>query len=69
MRRCVDPTGEAIKSAIVERAEVKSDATASGGELTLTIQCVDDEPLDLDDGDFVTFSEVGGMAGLNGIIV
>ena len=30
------------------------------------MQCVDDEALDLDDGDHVTFSELQGMEALNG---
>jgi len=61
---CVDPTGEAVKSAIVERVDVAG--TSASGETKLTIQCVDDEPLDLDDGDHISFSEVCGMTGLNG---
>lgn len=61
---CVDPTGEAIKSAIIENI-----TTAGGGGTTvlLTVQCVEDDDLELDDGDHIIFSEVEGMPNLNGM--
>ena len=88
---CHDPTGEAIKSAIVESVTVEGAGT-DGAKLrvqvtgrhcshcrrhhhltttispppSLRLQCVDDEALDLDDGDHVTFSELQGMEALNG---
>ena len=43
-------TGEAVKTAIVESISVEG--------ARLHVQCVDDEPIDLDDGDHVSFSEV-----------
>ena len=79
---CHDPTGEAIKSAIVESVTVEGAGT-DGAKLRAGVgppppprrhhhhrapppprtflQCVDDEALDLDDGDHVTFSELQGM--------
>lgn len=33
--------------------------------MKLKVQCVEDDDLDLDDGDHIVFSEVEGMAGLN----
>ena len=60
---CHDPTGEAIKSAIVESVTVEGAGTDGA---KLRVQCVDDEALDLDDGDHVTFSELQGMEALNG---
>ena len=33
----------------------------AGGDVSLTVQCVDDEPIDLDDGDYVGFSEVPNL--------
>ena len=59
---CLDPTGESIKTAIVEHVVVVEE---KDGATKLRVQCVDDEGLDLDDGDTVTFSEVKGMEGLN----
>ena len=47
--------GESAKSAIVEHVVVVAE---KGGATTLRVQCVDDEPLDLDDGDTVAFAEV-----------
>ena len=59
---CADPTGESIKSAIVEHIVVVEE---KDGTTKLRVQTVDDEDLDLDDGEVVTFSEVKGMEGLN----
>ena len=43
-------TGEAVKTAIVESISIEG--------AKLNVQCVDDEPIDLDDGDHISFSEV-----------
>ena len=56
---CTDPSGESIKSAIVEHIAVDE-----AGALIVT--CVEDEALDFDDGDHAAFSEVQGLEPLNG---
>uniref|UniRef100_A0A7S3AS77 E1 ubiquitin-activating enzyme n=1 Tax=Haptolina ericina TaxID=156174 RepID=A0A7S3AS77_9EUKA len=61
---CADPTGEAVKTAIVEHIAVAP--AAKDGTARLRVQCVDDEDMNLDDGDSITFGEVEGMEGLNG---
>jgi len=60
---CTDPTGEAVKTAIVEA--ITPEGTAADGSALYRVQCVEDEELPLDDGDFVVFREVGGMDALN----
>ena len=57
---CSDTTGEALKTAIIHKIE-KSEA----GKQAL-VQCVQDEDIDFDDGDYITFTEVKGMTQLNG---
>ena len=63
---CLDPTGESIKSAIVETIYPLNDPPKDGMQ-KIKVHCVEDDDLDLDDGDHITFSEVEGMGGLNGI--
>lgn len=47
---CHDPTGEAIKSAIVESIYPLKEAPDEEGRVKLKVQCVDDDDLSLDDG-------------------
>lgn len=54
---CVDPTGENPQSGMVVYIEESEDAL---------VTCLDETRHGLEDGDFVTFSEVKGMEGLNG---
>lgn len=74
---CLDPTGESIKSAIVEsispvaessaaRVARLASSSAASGQVLLRVQCVEDDALDLDDGDHITFSEIEGLPNLNG---
>ena len=63
---CLDPTGESIKSAIVETIYPLNDPPKDGMQ-KIKVHCVEDDDLDLDDGDHITFSEVEGMGALNGI--
>ena len=51
--------GEAVKTAIVE--SITPEAKAG----TYRVQCVEDEDMNLDDDDHVTFTEIEGMEGLN----
>lgn len=70
---CVDATGENPQSGMVvdiqevSRPGVKRYDTAeeAQGE-DATVTCLDETRHGLEDGDFVTFSEVRGMEGLNG---
>ena len=64
---CLDPTGESIKSAIVESIYPLKQPPTEQGWIKLHVQCVEDDDLTLDDGDHITFSEVEGMGGLNTI--
>ncbi|KAK8864255.1 hypothetical protein IAR55_001501 [Kwoniella newhampshirensis] len=54
---CVDPTGENPQSGMI--VEVDEDEEGM-------VTCLDETRHGLEDGDFVTFSEVKGMEGLNG---
>ena len=45
---CTDPTGEAIKTGIVESLLPATSPNADGS-LSLTVQCVDDEDMTMDD--------------------
>ena len=56
---CVDTNGEEAHSAMVEKIE-----TLEGGETVVRV--LDDTRHNLEDGDCVTFAEVGGMDELNG---
>ena len=63
--RCLDPTGEAIKSAIVQSIYPLKEPPTAEGLVKIKVQCVDDDELELDDGDHIVFAEVEGMPGLN----
>ncbi|OCF60450.1 ubiquitin-activating enzyme E1 [Kwoniella mangroviensis CBS 10435] len=54
---CVDPTGENPQTGMI--VEVEEDEEG-------IVTCLDETRHGLEDGDFVTFSEVKGMEGLNG---
>ncbi|KIL68290.1 hypothetical protein M378DRAFT_8955 [Amanita muscaria Koide BX008] len=54
---CVDPTGEQPLSGMIVSVEKGQDAL---------VTCLDETRHGLEDGDFVTFSEVQGMSELNG---
>ncbi|KAL7421709.1 E1 ubiquitin-activating protein [Cryptotrichosporon argae] len=54
---CVDATGENPQSGIIAHIEESEDAV---------VTCLDETRHGLEDGDFVTFSEVKGMEGING---
>ena len=56
---------QAIKSAIVESISPTGTAPMADGKVKLKVQCVEDDDLDLDDGDHIVFAEVEGMSGLN----
>ncbi|KAH8118344.1 ubiquitin activating enzyme [Phellopilus nigrolimitatus] len=54
---CVDPTGEQPLSGMIASIDKDNDAI---------VTCLEETRHGLEDGDFVTFSEVKGMDGLNG---
>ncbi|OXB40053.1 hypothetical protein LQV05_000119 [Cryptococcus neoformans] len=54
---CVDPTGESPLSGMIVEIDEDEDAI---------VTCLDETRHGLEDGDFVTFSEIKGMEGLNG---
>ena len=64
---CTDPTGETIKSAIVESIYPLKEKPMENGHVKVHVQCVEDDDLQLDDGDHIVFSEVEGLGGLNGL--
>lgn len=69
---CVDSTGENPQSGMIVHIEEVScggprhDAEADKQGEDAVVTCLDETRHGLEDGDFVTFSEVKGMEGLNG---